>query len=83
MENVAARAGVAKTSIYRRHANRGELLLEHKWNGMELRTDYARETLAALVRAWKRPVLVATRVEGKNVLLRFDGKEHATIPYKV
>jgi AcrR family transcriptional regulator len=26
MENVAARAGVAKTSIYRRHANRGELL---------------------------------------------------------
>ena len=26
MENVAARAGIAKTSIYRRHANRGELL---------------------------------------------------------
>jgi len=26
MENVAARAGTAKTSIYRRHANRGELL---------------------------------------------------------
>ena len=26
MESVAARAGIAKTSIYRRHANRGELL---------------------------------------------------------
>ncbi len=26
MESVAARAGVAKTSVYRRHANRGELL---------------------------------------------------------
>lgn len=26
MENVAARAGIAKTSIYRRHANRSELL---------------------------------------------------------
>ena len=65
------------------YANRGELLLEHKWNGMELRNDYARETLAALVRCWKRPVLVATKAENKNVLLRFDGKEHTTIPYKV
>jgi AcrR family transcriptional regulator len=26
MENVAGRAGIAKTSVYRRHANRGELL---------------------------------------------------------
>lgn len=26
MENVAARAGIAKTSVYRRHPNRGELL---------------------------------------------------------
>lgn len=65
------------------YANRGELLLEHKWNGMELRNDYAKETLAALVRCWKRPVLVATKVEGKNVLLRFDGKEHSSTPYKV
>ena len=65
------------------YGNRGELLLEHKWNGMELKGDYARETLAALVRVWKRPVLVSTKVEGKAVLLRFDGKEHATIPYKV
>jgi stage V sporulation protein R len=65
------------------HANRGELLLEHRWNGMELRTDYARETLSALVRAWKRPVLVATRIEGKNVLLRYDGKDHTMMPHKV
>ena len=65
------------------HGNRGELLLEHRWGGMELKNDYARETLAAMVRCWKRPVLVATKVEGKNVLLRFDGKEHSTIPYKV
>ncbi len=65
------------------YANRGELLLEHKWNNMELKADYARETLAALVRVWKRPVLVATKVDGKNVLLRFDGKDHSTMPYKV
>ncbi|MBK8255190.1 MAG: SpoVR family protein [Polyangiaceae bacterium] len=63
--------------------NRGELLLEHRFAGMELRADYARETLAALVRCWKRPVLVSTRVEGKPVLLRYDGKDHSSIPFKV
>jgi stage V sporulation protein R len=36
-----------------------------------------------MVRVWKRPVGVATRVENKPVLLRYDGKEHSTTPYKV
>jgi stage V sporulation protein R len=65
------------------YANRGELLLEHQHAGMDLRPDYARETLSALVRVWKRPVAVATKVENKPVLLRYDGKEHASTPYKV
>ena len=60
------------------YANRGELLLEHKWNNMELKADYARETLAALVRVWKRPVCLSTKVEDKPVMLRFDGKEHSS-----
>ncbi len=65
------------------YGNRGELLLEHLHAGMDLRGDYAKETLAALVRVWKRPALVATKVENKAVLLRFDGKEHTMVPYKV
>jgi stage V sporulation protein R len=65
------------------YGNRGELLLEHQHAGMDLRGDYAKETLSALVRAWKRPVAVATKVDNKMVLLRFDGKEHTMIPYKV
>jgi stage V sporulation protein R len=65
------------------YANRGELLLEHQHAGMDLRPDYARETLSSMVRVWKRPVGVATRVENKPVLLRYDGKEHSTTPYKV
>jgi stage V sporulation protein R len=64
------------------HANRGELLLEHQHGGMDLRADYARETLSALVRCWKRPALVATRMDGKQVMLRYDGKEHSVSPYK-
>jgi len=56
--------------------NRGELLLQHDHRGVDLRADYAKETLQALVRVWKRPVVLATTLDGKPALLRFDGKEH-------
>ncbi len=59
------------------HENRGELLLKHAHQGMDLRVDYAREVLVALHRVWKRPVEIHTAVEGKNTMLRYDGKEHA------
>ena len=65
------------------HANRGELLLVHEHLGMDLRQDYAKETLSALVRVWKRPVCIATKSEGKSVLLRYDGSEHSSSPYRV
>jgi len=57
--------------------NRGELLLRHEHQGVDLRADYAKETLRSLVRMWKRPVSVATIVEGKPTFLRYDGREHA------
>lgn len=59
------------------YGNRGELLLRHEHQGVDLRADYARETLAALVRVWKRPVCVQTVVDGKKAMYRFDGKDHA------
>jgi stage V sporulation protein R len=59
------------------HENRGELLLKHDHQGIDLRMDYAREVLTSLQRVWKRPVELHTIVDGKNTLLRFDGKEHA------
>jgi stage V sporulation protein R len=58
------------------YQNRGELLLRHDHRGVDLRSDYARETLAALVRLWKRPVCLATRLDDKPALIRYDGKEH-------
>ena len=58
------------------YENRGELLLMHEHRGVDLRNDYARETMASLVRIWKRPVSLATLVDGKRALLRYDGKEH-------
>jgi stage V sporulation protein R len=56
--------------------NRGELLLRHHHQGVDLRPDYARETLTSLVRVWKRPVCVQTVIDGKKALYRYDGKEH-------
>ncbi len=57
--------------------NRGELLLHHEHQGVDLRGDYAREVLKSLFRVWKRPVGIETIVEGKPTLLRYDGREHS------
>jgi stage V sporulation protein R len=59
------------------YRNRRELLLKHEHNGVDLRTDYAAETLANLHAMWTRPVHVQTVVEGSPTLLSFDGSEHA------
>jgi stage V sporulation protein R len=58
--------------------NRGELLLRHDHQGFDLRQDYAREVMRSLLRMWKRPVSVMTIADGKPIMLRYDGKEHAT-----
>ncbi len=58
--------------------NRGELLLRHDHQGLDLRGDWSREVLKSLVRVWKRPVNLLTIAESKPIMLRFDGKEHTT-----
>ncbi len=64
------------------YANRGELLLLHEHMGADLRQDYAKETLSSLVRVWKRPVGITSKLESKSVMLRYDGSEHTIVPYK-
>ena len=53
--------------------NRGELLLEHRHEGIDLRIDYAKDTLRNLFQIWSRPVHLRTAVEGKgqDVLIRW------------
>jgi len=58
------------------YRNRGELFLEHQFTGVELQTDYARETLANLRRLWGRPVHIETVLEDAKTTLSFDGAEH-------
>ncbi len=56
--------------------NRGELVLEHAWHGVELDKKYARDTLANLYRLWTRPVHIETNIEEALCLMSFDGNEH-------
>jgi stage V sporulation protein R len=57
--------------------NRGEMLLAHRHDGQDLKGDYAKETLRNLQSLWRRPTNLMTRVEGKGVMLRFDGQNHS------
>ena len=59
------------------YENRGELYLVHKHDGVDLKLDYARDTLRNLQSLWRRPVNLVTRVEGRGMLFHFDGKEHS------
>lgn len=62
--------------------NRGELLLSHDHQGVDLRIDWARDVMRSLARVWRRPVEIHTKVENKPTLMRFDGKEHVQRPLK-
>jgi stage V sporulation protein R len=57
--------------------NRGELLLRHLFNGVELRLDHAADTLANIQFIWGRPVHLQTLIDGKPTMLSFDGSEHS------
>jgi stage V sporulation protein R len=58
------------------YKNRGELYLQHEFNGVELKTTWARDTLVNLHRLWTRPVHIETVLEGSSAVLSFDGSEH-------
>ncbi len=53
--------------------NRGELLLRHDHQGMDLDLAQGHDTMMNLYRVWTRPVNVLTKVEGKGKILRYDG----------
>jgi stage V sporulation protein R len=59
------------------HENRGELLLRHRHEGIDLQPDHARATLTALYRVWRRPVTIISVFDNKPRALKFDGKDHA------
>lgn len=55
--------------------NRGELLLTHSWEGIDLQPDFMQATLKNVFGIWQRPVALATVMDGEGQLFRFDGTE--------
>ncbi len=60
------------------YENRGELLLRHDHQGVDLDQEKGKETLRNLYRVWRRPCTLATQFDGRPTLLRYDGKEHTS-----
>ncbi len=59
------------------YKNRGELFLKHTYRDVELKMDYARDTLANLHRLWDRPVHIETVLDNTVNILSYDGTDHS------
>jgi stage V sporulation protein R len=57
--------------------NRGELLLTHMHEGVDMQPDFMAATLKNMQAVWSRPVNLVTVMEGEPHLYRFDGKEYS------
>lgn len=55
--------------------NRGELLLTHMWEGIDMQPDFMTETMKNLFAIWSRPINLVTVMDGEGQLFRFDGIE--------
>lgn len=66
------------------HENRGELLLKHVHEGMDLDLNYGRDTLRNLYKVWTRPVHLLTKLDGKGKMMRYDkdGYSDASSEYR-
>jgi stage V sporulation protein R len=55
------------------YGNRGELYLRHRHEGIDLKLDYANDTMRNLYTIWTRPVHLETVIDEVPYLLTFDG----------
>lgn len=55
--------------------NRGEMLISHMWEGIDMQPDFMTETMKNLFAIWTRPINLTTVMDGEGHLYRFDGKE--------
>jgi len=55
--------------------NRTELYLRHRHEGVDLKMDYARDTMKNIFTIWTRPVHLETVLDDKRRLFTFDGRD--------
>jgi stage V sporulation protein R len=56
--------------------NRGELLLHHVHEGLDLQPNYMDATMRNLFALWKKPINLITLMDNEPQLFRFDGTEY-------
>ena len=56
--------------------NRGELLLHHVHEGLDLQPNYMDATMRNLFALWKKPINLVTLMDNEPQLFRFDGTEY-------
>ncbi|WP_025027297.1 SpoVR family protein [Caldalkalibacillus mannanilyticus] len=57
------------------YLHKGELLMKHYYEGVELDLKYIEKTLPYVYYLWSRPVHLQTVVEGREVMFTHDGKK--------
>jgi stage V sporulation protein R len=56
------------------YLRKGELLLKHYFEGIELDIKYVERTLPYVYRMWGKSVYLCTVIDDKNVLFSYEGK---------
>ncbi|MFN7904288.1 MAG: SpoVR family protein [Pseudobdellovibrionaceae bacterium] len=57
--------------------NRGELLMQHLHEGIDMQPDYMTATLKNVQKVWQRPVNLVTMMDNEGQLHRYDGAEYS------
>ncbi len=57
------------------YANRGELYLAHKHNGLDMEIKFAVETLKNIYKIWQRPVHLQARIDDDMILFTYGGDQ--------
>lgn len=55
--------------------DKGELLLTHLFEGVEMQPDYMKATMENIFSIWKKPVNLATVMDGEGKIYSWDGQE--------
>lgn len=58
------------------YENKGELLLQHTHEGLDLQPNYMDATMQNLFKLWKKPVNLVTLMDNEPQIFRFDGNEY-------
>ena len=60
---------------------KGELLLTHLYEGVDMQPDYMKATMENLFELWKKPIHLATVMDGEGRIYTWDGTDFRNNPF--